>query len=147
MREEYLIRIHGVMEQDDDRDSVELMTRGSFVCREGSFYITYKETETTGFEGCVTTLRLEPSGRMTMLRKGQASSHLVLQEGVRHVGSYSVYGGSMEIGVYTDRLDCRMAEHGGSIELAYTLDMNTTLMSENELCIEVQPADGEAAEE
>ncbi len=147
MKQPVNITIRGVYRTAEEESTAELFTTGMMYQGKGSLYITYEETETTGFEGCVTTLRLEPSGRMTMLRKGQASSHLVLQEGVRHVGSYSVYGGSMEIGVYTDRLDCRMDEHGGSIELAYTLDMNTTLMSENELCIEVQPADGEAAEE
>ena len=43
MREEYLIRIHGVMEQDDDRDSVELMTRGSFVCGRAASILPIKK--------------------------------------------------------------------------------------------------------
>ena len=45
MKEDYLITIHGTMEQDGESDSVKLMTRGSFVKRNGSFFISYKETE------------------------------------------------------------------------------------------------------
>ena len=33
MKEDYLITIHGTMEQDGESDSVKLMTRGSFVKR------------------------------------------------------------------------------------------------------------------
>ena len=42
MKEDYLITIHGTMEQNGGSDSVQLMTRGSFVKRGGSFFITYK---------------------------------------------------------------------------------------------------------
>ena len=52
MNEDFLIRIDGRMEQAGETDSVELMTRGSFVHRGGSFFITYKESETTGYAGC-----------------------------------------------------------------------------------------------
>ena len=40
MKEDYLITIHGTMEQNGEEDSVELMTRGSFVRRGGSFFIS-----------------------------------------------------------------------------------------------------------
>ncbi len=39
------------MEQRGDTDTVELMTRGSLVHKDGAYYIVYKETETTGYEG------------------------------------------------------------------------------------------------
>lgn len=48
MREDYLITIHGTMEQDGQSDSVKLMTRGSFVKRNDNFFISYHETEATG---------------------------------------------------------------------------------------------------
>ena len=43
MKEDYLITIQGTMEQNGGSDSVQLMTRGSFVKRGGSFFITYKD--------------------------------------------------------------------------------------------------------
>ena len=59
MREDYLITIDGTMEHDGETDNVRLMTRGSFVRRGGSYYITYQETEATGYQGCVTTVKVD----------------------------------------------------------------------------------------
>ena len=50
MQENFLITIKGTMEQRGDSDTVELMTRGSLVHKEGAYYIVYKETEATGYE-------------------------------------------------------------------------------------------------
>ena len=115
MREEYLIRIHGVMEQDDDRDSVELMTRGSFVCREGSFYITYKETEATGYDGCTTVVRVNrDQRRVSMLRYGKNTSQLVIEKGVRHICHYETAYGAMSLGVAADEIESHLTEDGGA---------------------------------
>lgn len=64
MNEEYLIKIRGSMEQDGQApaDPIELMTRGSFVRKGSSYYITYKETEATGYAGCTTTLKIAEDG-------------------------------------------------------------------------------------
>lgn len=51
MEENYLITIKGTMEQDGERESVELMTRGKFVRRGSSYFIAYEETEATGYAG------------------------------------------------------------------------------------------------
>ena len=48
------------------------MTRGSLVLKGGSDYVTYRETETTGYEGCTTTLKIAVDGsRVVMLRFGK----------------------------------------------------------------------------
>ena len=141
MREEYLIRIHGVMEQDDDRDSVELMTRGSFVCREGSFYITYKEIEATGYEGCTTVVRVNrDQRRVSMMRYGKTSSQLVIEKGVRHICHYETAYGAMSLGVAADEIESHLTEDGGEVRFSYTLDTELNgLVSRNLVHITVQP--------
>ena len=74
LKEDYIIRIKSRIEQhvdepaetEEKEEFVELMTRGSFTLRGGSYYLTYKETETTGYEGCTTTpedrRRRQPGG-------------------------------------------------------------------------------------
>ena len=72
MEENYLITIKGTMEQDGKRDSVELMTRGSLVHKDGAYYIVYKESEATGYEGCTTTVKLaEDAHKVSMLRSAR----------------------------------------------------------------------------
>ena len=66
LKEDYIIRIKSRIEQrldepaaeEEKEEFVELMTRGSFVLKGGSYYVTYRETETTGYEGCTTTLKI-----------------------------------------------------------------------------------------
>lgn len=139
MKQRVSISMKGYYEADED-SVVELFTDGMMYHRDGITMLTYEESETTGFQGSTTTLKIERNGRVTLTRKGSANSHLVLQKGVRHVGSYNVYGGSMEIGVYANEVDCNITEEGGSLRLIYTLDMNTSMFSRNELSIDVRPA-------
>ena len=63
-----------------DTDTVELMTRGSLVHKDGAYYIVYKETETTGYEGCTTTVKVADDARkVSMLRYGKQSSQLIIE--------------------------------------------------------------------
>ena len=75
--ENYIIRIKSSIDQfdnegvirEEDRDHIELMTRGSFTKKNGSYYISYKETQTIGFEGCTTTIKIAEDGsRVALLR-------------------------------------------------------------------------------
>ena len=77
LKEDYIIRIKSRIEQrldepaaeEEKEEFVELMTRGSLVLKGGSYYVTYRETETTGYEGCTTTLKIAADGsRVAMLQ-------------------------------------------------------------------------------
>ena len=98
MEENYLITIKGTMEQRGDTDTVELMTRGSLVHKDGAYYIVYKETETTGYEGCTTTVKVaEDARKVSMLRFGKQSSQLIIEKGTRHLCHYETGYGSPSI--------------------------------------------------
>ena len=43
----------------------------------------------------------------------------------------------MEIGVFAENLEWKLTNDSASLHMAYTLDMNSVLMSENELFIDV----------
>ena len=90
---------------DDEPTEAELITDGYKYRLGKHWYVTYVETETTGYEGCITTLKVavddsdEAGNVVTLTRKGDASSHLIMQRGVRTLGSYNVFGNTMELGV------------------------------------------------
>ena len=121
VEENYLITIKGTMEQNGENDTVELMTRGQFVQKGGSYYITYKETETTGYEGCTTTLKIAADGsRVAMLRFGKgggAGTQLLIEKGRRNLCHYETGFGSMTLGVTADEIDCQLTEKGGTAGL------------------------------
>ncbi len=71
-------------------------------------------------------------------RKGEMSSHLLLEERVRHECLYSTPMGQMFIGIFTDKISCDVDEHGGEITAAYQLDFNTAVVSYNEFYISIK---------
>ena len=84
MKEDFIIHIKSRSEQFehtqpvrvDEDDRIELMTYGSFVKKGDTYYITYKETETIGFAGCTTTIKIAADGsRVGLLRFGPANAH------------------------------------------------------------------------
>lgn len=140
MKENFLINIKGEMEQDGELDTVDLLTRGSFVRKNGSFFISYQETEATGYEGNVTTVKVEDSGKVSMLRFGTMPSQLVIERGTRHVCHYDSGYGVMNLGVAADEIDNHLTEQGGNITFSYTLDSGEVQISHNKVEITVQEA-------
>ena len=150
MKEDYIIRIKSRIEQrmdetaaaEENEEFVELMTRGSFVLKGGSYYITYKETETTGYEGCTTTLKIAAdSSRVAMLRFGKsggAGTQLMIEKGKRNLCHYETGYGSMTLGVTADEIHCQLTEKGGVVRFGYLLDANSAaLVSRNRLEVTV----------
>jgi uncharacterized beta-barrel protein YwiB (DUF1934 family) len=138
MRENYLISIKGTMEQDGETDTVNLLTRGSFVHRNGKFFINYKESEATGYEGNTTTVKVEDKNKVSMLRHGDAPSQLVIELGRRHVCHYDSAHGSLSFGVAADEIENNLTEEGGDLMFSYTLDMGDSTFSRNQVKITVQ---------
>ena len=123
MQENFLITIKGTMEQRGDSDTVELMTRGSLGHKEGAYYIVYKETEATGYEGCTTTVKVaEDARKVSMLRYGKVPSQLIVEKGTRHLCHYETGYGAISLGVSADEIEHGLDENGGRLKFSYTLD-------------------------
>lgn len=140
MKKDVLIEIKGVYRQMDDEDAIELFTTGSYYKRNGDYYIAYDETEMTGFEGAHTVVKVEDNSRVTLSRSGSSKSQLIIERGVRHQCHYDTGLGAMTIGVSGDRIISSLGDNGGDVEFAYSLDVNTSLTSENTVYISVKEA-------
>lgn len=139
LKEDYIIRIKSSIEQDGETQRIELMTRGHFARRNGSWYISYVETETTGYDGCTTTLKIAvDESRVTMLRFGTLNTQLLIERGRRNLCHYETPYGSMTMGVTADEIECHLTEKGGTVHLCYLLDADSAdLMSRNTLEVSV----------
>ena len=141
MDERFLITIKGTMEQRGDSDTVELMTRGDLVHKENAYYIVYKETETTGYEGCTTTVKVaEDARKVSMLRYGKVPSQLIIEKGTRHLCHYETGYGAVSLGVAADTIEHALTEQGGRLKFSYTLDSGAeNFISRNLVDIAVEP--------
>ena len=141
MDEKFLITIKGTMEQRGDSDTVELMTRRNLVHKENAYYIVYKETETTGYAGCTTTVKVaEDARRVSMTRFGKNHSQLIIEKGTRHLCHYETGYGAVSLGVAADAIEHALTEQGGRLQFSYTLDSGAeNFISRNLVDIAVEP--------
>ena len=146
--ENYIIRIKSSIDQfdnegvirEEDRDHIELMTRGSFTKKNGSYYISYKETQTIGFEGCTTTIKIAEDGsRVALLRFGRANSQLLIQRDYRNICYYETEVGPITLGVTGDGIACDLSEPaGGTAKFSYLLDADDPTALINRTTLEIQ---------
>ena len=138
MKKDVLINIKSIHNSEDDYDVIELFTTGQYYRRGGSFYISYDESESTGYEGSRTTLKVEPEKMVTLSRTGSANSQLIVERGVRHQCHYDAGYGDLLVGVQGSRIKSSLSENGGSLEIKYSIDINSMYASENEMYIQVK---------
>ena len=136
--ERYMISIVGEQTMDGETDRIEVITAGKFIKKNNRFYIGYKEYNKEDPNDWSDNLIKVDENVVTINRKGQFGSQLMLEKGRRHQCIYSTIAGDMSIGVFTKTVDNRLGENGGTLEVSYTLDFNTDLVSENRFFITVE---------
>ncbi len=138
MKKDVLITIQGTQRVGKDKDSIEMMTTGRFYRKNNLYYISYEETEATGYDGCRTTLKIGPHNKVTMTRFGPSRSQLIVEQGVRHQCQYDTGYGAMTIGVMGNQFESTLNDRGGKLFFGYTLDIEATVATENTIEITVK---------
>lgn len=141
MEENYLISIKGRQNVDGQVGEVELTTLGSYVKRGPYRFIVYKEYMSGNDTSQKTSiLKIEGNSCLTLMRRGGDSTRLILENGKRHLCQYDTDYGNLMIGIFTSHLDTTLDDAGGKLDVSYTLDINSSLSSTNELSITVKEA-------
>ena len=138
MKDNYRIKVIGKQTIDGETDTIEVITEGDLLIGDGRITVTYPEySEDNPSVRTDTTVTYE-NGVLSIERRSEMSSHLMLEEHVRHECLYNTPMGQMFIGIYTDSITCKINEQGGEIRAAYQLDFNTAAASYNELFISIK---------
>ncbi|MBP7186106.1 MAG: DUF1934 domain-containing protein [Ruminococcus sp.] len=137
MKKNVMISLTSVQWQDDEKNETELMTRAKHIRENGWDIISYEDTSATGFEGSVTTIKVDKGRNASITREGTANSVLSLEIGRKHFCQYGTPYGNLQIGVYTHAIENTIAKDG-RLYLKYTLDLNSSYLSDNEIIMTVQ---------
>lgn len=137
-KEKYMISIIGEQTLDGETDRIEVLTAGNFLMKKDHFYIGYKEYDEENPNNYYDNLIKVEKNMVTINRKGEMRSQLMLEKGRRHQCVYQTIAGDLMIGVFTKTLENKLHEKGGTLEVSYTLDFNTDLVSENRFFIKVE---------
>ncbi len=97
-------------------------------------YIVYKEyNEKFPQKFTVNTLKLVGDNTAILIKNNSKQTRMIFEKGRRHHCPYYTEFGTLIFGVFTSDICFSADEFGGKLELRYTLDVNSSLISKNEL--------------
>ena len=141
MNDNYLITVLGKQTVDGESESIEVITSGEYERSGDKVTITYPEynSENPNIR-TDTTVTLE-DGKLSIERRGENSSRLILEKGKRHSCMYETPMGAIFIGIFTDSVSAQLSDSGGEIRASYQLDFNNATVSYNEFTITIKEKD------
>lgn len=140
MTKDVMIQMKSIQSIYDEKTETELITRGKYRRENDSYYISYEDSEATGFSGSVTEISVTENKFASIIRTGSTHSDLVIEPGKKHHCHYETPFGSMDIGIYTHSIKNNLMDDGGNLYMKYTLDINTSYMSDNEIIMNIKKA-------
>lgn len=136
INEDYDISIIGIQSVDGESDEVILNTVGSYTKEGNSRYITYTEYDPeTPSNSNLSTLKVDDD-KVTLM-SGEKETHLILEKGIRHKCCYDTGFGTLSMGVFTSVFSNCLDDSGGNLNVKYTLDIESSLSSCNEITVKV----------
>lgn len=133
-----IITVKGIqITADEPATDMELVTEGEYTFDGGAGFFTYEETEITGMAGTTTRFDFAPT-EAVITREGTVSSKMVFVEGKMNVFLYNTPYGSLTMGIDTHKIENKLTERGGTIDIDYTLSFEHAVVSQNRFSVKIK---------
>ena len=138
MKNDVMIRLvsHQITEEDEP-ETLEVTTKGTLEKTDDGYLLTYNEVDEE-LKDCRTLLTVHSGNHVTMMRTGSFNSELIIEKNKRHSCHYETPFGGLMMGVFASDVNAAIKETGGRIRLKYTIDFNSSMVSENTVTITVK---------
>lgn len=137
MKKEVLINLKSIQSVDSDSSETELITSGTLEKEGDKVTISYEESEATGYEGSHTIVTCVGNTNAAIRRTGSANSNLIIEKDKKHHCHYGTPFGDFTVGIYAHEIRNELTEDGGRLYLKYTVDINSSYISDNEILITI----------
>ena len=137
MKKEAVIRIVSMQRTENGDNSGEMTVTGSISYENDKVVIEYVENnEETGPEE--TTITVFENDIVSIVRKGQFSSEMMVEKNTRHHTFYRTPYGELTMGIYGNQVEWSKDDNGGVLKMKYSLDFNNGFVSENTMKIYIE---------
>lgn len=133
-----IINVKGTQIVEGDENITEITSEGTFEIKDGYPVIRYTESDSDGSR-VMAKLSVLDEKSFVFERRGDISTKMVIEVGTRHNCAYSTPYGELMLGICGKTLVNEIDNDGGYLKLSYTIDINSSLMSENEIEINIKP--------
>jgi len=125
------------VQSGEEPQELELVTEARYAFKNGTHYLLYDESALSGLDAARTTLKITED-QVSIRRHGNQESVLQFQVGRRFTTQYPTPYGSLKLELTTQALAVNIAEGPkGTVQIRYTMMMQSTLESRNEIDIEI----------
>ena len=124
--------------EDQDPDTIELVTEGTLENVKGVWEICYEETALTGLQGVTTVFRIEPEC-IVLNRTGKLNSQMIFRKNVPHDSLYQMEFGALMITVCAKHIAVQLDETGGIVDLIYSIEIEQNTAGEVDYHLTIAP--------
>ncbi|NJP40942.1 DUF1934 domain-containing protein [Oscillospiraceae bacterium HV4-5-C5C] len=115
---------------------IKLATQGRWYRKAERTILAYRESQQSGLGKTLTTLTLNDDGSVLLLRNGENQMTMAFKEGHRHVTHLQTPFGSLQMGLFTNRVQIRQKPDGGKVHISYAVDFSDSPATSTHLDVE-----------
>ncbi len=141
------IRVRSIFETEGERDGNELLVFGQYAYSSDRIMILYEEFMEKGEPSVQTLISVLNGNVVSIHRSGYVDSLMLFEQGKRHQTSYQLPFGEMQVNSYTLSLQNALTPKGGTLSIAYSLDLNSAAETLNTITITVVPQNNSPTDE
>ena len=142
MNRKWIMKLRSVQHEEEEASETLLDTEAEyFIDANGDRVICYEETEATGMEGSITEIHVTLDGTVSIIRTGFFQTHLIMKVGKKYFCNYETPFGEFSVGVSARWIHNHLTDEGGTLSMHYIADANSTLLSDNEVFVEIESID------
>ena len=132
MAKDVLVSVKGTQFIDNDSDSIEVITSGTWYEKNGKQYLMYEETYEEMQVTTKNTVKITPE-LIEVTKKGEVSSKMIYEIGKKHMSNYMTPMGLIVLGITTKDIFVEADGEKLQAEVRYAMEMNGQFVSENML--------------
>lgn len=133
-----MITVKSLQRIDDEVNETEIITEGTLEATADGYELRYIESDATGYEGANTLLKISQN-KFELLRTGSVEGELIIELDKKNFCHYGTPYGELIVGVQAKYIKNNLSIFGGKAEAGYVMDMNSVLVGNYELTVEVKP--------
>ncbi len=137
-----IITIKTVQQMDGETFDTEFISEGSYEYSEDETIIKYSEkSPETGLDVTNAVIRVK-NDEVFLSRTGESGSEMYFKEGEFSTTEYMTLYGTFDMTLMSNKLDIKLDENGGKVEIEYILSMDKLSFIKNNLFLSVKVMKG-----
>ena len=130
MAKDVLVSVKGIQNIDGEKDSVEVITAGTWYEKNGKQYLLYEESYEEVQVTTKNTLKITPE-LIEVSKKGVVSSKMIYELGKKHQTNYMTPMGMIVLGITTKDIFVEADQESLHVEIKYAMEMNGQFVSDS----------------